>query len=132
MALKVITVSLSNSGILVVDPDECTLDGEEDGSTSRLVWVLDDHGTDARFALPEDGKGKGFEWKGQVNTGIFGKAHLLGGGKVIVANDRHVDGSTCDEQHYTLLVLDPHNGRMYGTASGNDDVRGKDPVIINR
>ena len=125
MALKIITVSLSASGNLVVDPDECCVDAEN-GVTSRLVWVLDDHGTDARFVLPNDGKGEGFKWQGAVNSNIFGDAHLIGRGKVIIANDHHHDAGTNHRQPYTLLALDPTTGRTH--TSG----RPRDPVIINK
>ena len=125
MALKTIIVSLSTSGTLVVDPGECNVDAEH-GVTSRLVWVLDDRGTDARFVLPNDGKGEGFKWQGAVNSNIFGDAHLIGRGKVIIANDRHHNADTIRTQPYTLLALDPKTGQVYTTG------RPKDPVIINR
>jgi hypothetical protein len=138
MAVYTIKVSLAvkdGANTLVLTPTYCEIDLDA-GKASRILWVLDDGGSDAHFQLK---RGLMFGWLDKPAKGIFGDADVDAGKRIIAIQDNHLGKGRFGSWRYSLSVkkgtevyklpvdsCGPHETSPDGTD------RGKTPIIINR
>ena len=139
MNVHVIKVWINALDKLVVAPSFCEIE-MDNRKPSLIVWVLLDGGTDARFVLPGDGNGDGFQWSDGLTLAYFMNLRISTDGKFMSVEDHHASTSTVIERLYKLRVK--RSGVIYdaqsyevGTEGGEpcqSIFSGRNPVIINR
>ena len=142
MAVYTIMVSLAvkdGANTLVLTPTFCEVDLDQNNS-SRIVWVLDDGGTDAHFVLRSGRHGILFDWEDKPGKDVFGTFDVDSGGKTISTQDNHSGAGKFGRWRYKLRVK--QGTTIYTTPSGSGSGkrvgetdpgdRGDHPIIINR
>jgi len=142
MAVYTISVSMAVKDakyVLVLTPTFCEVDRDPD-APSRIVWVLDDGGTDARFVLRSGRNGPLFDLEDVPGKGIFGGIDADPAGKIISTSDNHFGAGKFGRWRYRLRVkqgttvyttpLVSGGAKKAGESDPGD--RGDHPVIINR
>ncbi|MFT3898019.1 MAG: hypothetical protein QM719_10070 [Thermomonas sp.] len=133
--IKVTLAVKDGVNTLVLTPTYCEVDLDK-GKASRIVWVLDDGGTDAHFQLM---KGVQFDWLDKPAKGIFGDVDVDAGKRIIAIQDNHLGSGRFGNWRYGLSVksgtevykLPPERSGSHEAEPGGTD-RGKTPIIINR
>lgn len=142
MAVYTIKVSLAikaGKNTLVLTPTFCEVDLDEN-APSRIVWMLDDGGTDAHFVLRSGRNGFLFDWDDVPGKGVFGSIDADPAGKTISTTDNHFGAGKFGRWRYRLRVKQGPTVYTTPLASGGTkgagqvDRRdeGNHPVIINR
>lgn len=141
MAVYTIRVSPAvkdGKNTLVLTPTFCEVDLDQNGP-SRIVWILDDGGSDAHFVLRSGRNGILFDWEDKPATGVFGGFDADSAKKTISTQDYHSGAGNFGNWRYKLRVK--QGTTLYSTPSGpgskkvgetDPGDRGNHPVIINR
>lgn len=141
MAVYTIMVSLAvkdGANTLVLTPTFGEVDLDQNNS-SRIVWVLDDGGTDAHFVLRSGRHGILFDWEDKPGKDVFGTFDVDSG-----ENDFHPGQPFRGGEIRTLALQaarearDNHlhdtvrhgGGKKFVETDPGD--RGDHPIIINR
>lgn len=142
MAVYTIGVSMAvkdSKNVLVLTPTFCEVDLDRN-IPSRIVWILDDGGSDAHFVLRSGRNGFLFDWDDVPGKGIFGSIDADPAGKTISTTDNHFGAGKFGRWRYRLRVkqgttvyttpLVSGGAKKAGETDPGDT--GNHPVIINR